>query len=99
MQMTFEYGFQTIVWFSSLRTESPVAYAAVLAGLFLCAILHEALAAYRSAVLALPTAVGPQEAENGLTLLGQHFRCVPPWELGLTWHAHTHAAAAQVRCG
>lgn len=49
MQMVFEYGYQTSIWFSSLRTDTPASYIAVLIGLGLLAFVHEGLTVYRKA--------------------------------------------------
>ncbi|GIL57957.1 hypothetical protein Vafri_13154 [Volvox africanus] len=54
MAMFFEYGCKTTIWFSSLRTDTPASYVAVLLGLGLLAFVHEGLTAYRSARASYP---------------------------------------------
>ena len=65
MQMVFEYGSRTTVWFNGLQTASAASYVAVLGGLFVMAVLHEGLAALRSASVVRAAAAGAaaQEAE------------------------------------
>ncbi|EFJ41888.1 CTR type copper ion transporter [Volvox carteri f. nagariensis] len=47
MQMVFDYGYKTTLWFSSLRTDTIASYIAVLLGLGLLAFVHEGLTVYR----------------------------------------------------
>ncbi|GFR44532.1 hypothetical protein Agub_g5802, partial [Astrephomene gubernaculifera] len=52
MQMVFEFGCQTTLWFSCLKTNTYISYIAVLIGLSLLAFVHEGLTAYRRKLVA-----------------------------------------------
>lgn len=49
MNMVFTNSYRTTLWFSTVQTETPAAYFAVLCGLCLLAVVSEGLAQYRNA--------------------------------------------------
>ncbi len=73
MNMVFTNSYRTTLWFSTVKTETPAAYFAVLCGLCLLAVVSEGLAQYRN-------------ARAGASQVDELYRCevCPVRELGTT---------------